>query len=237
MKISIDKNKYLILSVVFILFTVVGTISHELGHIAVAKWLGYKTSLHYGYMNFDKSELEARLMDIYTENSAAIENGDDFEEKAEYESKVKTYTDHLLLVRIGGPVQTMLTGLIGLLIVLRRRTRIATYGLKFLDWLAIFLSLFWLRQVFNLVYSIAFGIIRPGSGYFGGDEMLISLYYSLPPGVIPIITAIAGLFLVSFIVFKIIPNQLRQTFIFSGLTGGIVGFVLWIFILGPIVLP
>ena len=37
----------------FIFFTVIGTLSHEYGHIAVAKYFGYETELHYGSMEFD----------------------------------------------------------------------------------------------------------------------------------------------------------------------------------------
>lgn len=36
----------------FIVFTVIGTLSHEMGHIAIARILGYKTTLHYGSMNY-----------------------------------------------------------------------------------------------------------------------------------------------------------------------------------------
>ena len=237
MNLSIDKNKYLILSAVFILFTVIGTISHELGHIAVAKGLGYKTSLHYGYMNFDDSELKDQLTVIYDENKIAIDADLDFEGKDEYEQLSKTYRNHLLLVRIGGPLQTMLTGLIGFFILLRRRTHIEEHGLQFLDWLAVFLALFWLRQVFNLIHSVMYGITGLSSQYFGGDELLISWSFSLPSGVIPITTGVAGLLISGFVLFKVIPGKLRQTFILSGLTGGVSGFVIWMYILGPLVLP
>ncbi|MBP6236340.1 MAG: hypothetical protein KA270_13730 [Saprospiraceae bacterium] len=48
MALTILKGKFIYLIVVgFILATIVGTISHEYGHIAVAKYLGYNTSLHF----------------------------------------------------------------------------------------------------------------------------------------------------------------------------------------------
>ncbi len=43
---------FLILTFGFILFTAIGTVSHEYGHIAVAKFHGYETELHYGSMNY-----------------------------------------------------------------------------------------------------------------------------------------------------------------------------------------
>jgi len=48
MALTILKGKFIYLIVGgFVLATIVGTISHEYGHIAVAKYLGYKTFLHY----------------------------------------------------------------------------------------------------------------------------------------------------------------------------------------------
>ena len=45
MKTSIDIKKFLVLTLAFILFTAIGTLSHEYGHIIVAKKLGYQTKL------------------------------------------------------------------------------------------------------------------------------------------------------------------------------------------------
>ena len=39
------QNYHHLISIVlaFVVFTIIGTLSHELGHIAVAKYLGYQT--------------------------------------------------------------------------------------------------------------------------------------------------------------------------------------------------
>jgi hypothetical protein len=52
METRIDIKSLFILTIVFILFTAIGTVSHEYGHISVAKIYGYETSLHYGSMNY-----------------------------------------------------------------------------------------------------------------------------------------------------------------------------------------
>ena len=52
MKISINIKYLFVFSILFILFTVIGTVSHEYGHMAVAKYLGYETVLHYGSVNY-----------------------------------------------------------------------------------------------------------------------------------------------------------------------------------------
>ena len=59
MKISIDIKHLIYFSLGFVLFTIIGTVSHEYGHIIVAKSLGYETTLHYGSMNsYPKGYLE-----------------------------------------------------------------------------------------------------------------------------------------------------------------------------------
>lgn len=51
-KTKIYKDKLIILSLGFICFTIIGTLSHEYGHIFVAQKLGYTTQLHYGSMSW-----------------------------------------------------------------------------------------------------------------------------------------------------------------------------------------
>lgn len=233
MNIPIDIKKLLIFSLAFILFTALGTVSHEYGHIVVAKSLGYETTLHYDSMNYNHSNLNDKLIKIYDENKTVIENEIDFEQKADNESGIKKLTSDGLLVTLGGPLQTTITGTIGLILILWRRKKIEVNGLKFIDWLAVFLSLFWLREVFNVVISFGREIISPNGSYFGGDEKSISEILNLWQGTISIILGVIGLAISLFIVFRIIPYRLRLTFILSGLTGGIIGFILWMDILGP----
>lgn len=236
MKITFNIKSFLILTSVFIFFTAIGTITHEYGHLLVAKYFGYETSLHYGSMNYN-SELNDKLIEIYNENKKAIENGQNFERKVEFESGIKKLQLNRLLITIGGPLQTILTGVIGLTILFIRRNNIKTFGLKILDWLAVFLSLFWLREVFNLMTSIGSEIISPNGSYFGGDEKNISYGLNLWEGTIPIILGFTGLLISLFIIFKVIPVRQRLTFIISGPIGGILGFILWMNILGPKLLP
>jgi hypothetical protein len=250
MNISINIKSLLILTVVFILFTVIGTVTHEYGHIAVAKYFGYETTLHYGSMNYyPKGYLEdndLKELKSLTKDYANIEY-DSW--PAEVKLKAKEYGNILqkrywseksnngLFVRIGGPFQTMLTGTIGLLILLWRRKSIFKNGMKLLDWLAIFLSLFWLRKVFNLVTSIGEELMSPNGTWFGGDELYISQGLNLWNGTISIVLATIGITISLYVIFRILPKKIRLTFIISGFIGGISGFVLWMNIIGPKILP
>jgi hypothetical protein len=237
MKNSIDIKHLIFIILGFVLFTVIGTVSHEFGHIIIAKSLGYETILHYGSMNYDNSNYKKRIVEIYNQNKTEIENGTEFKHKAEYEKGVKKLTNNILLVRIGGPLQTITTGIIGLIIIYWRRKKIKEDGLKLFDWFAIFLSLFWLREVFNLSMSIGSELIKPDGSYFGGDEKRISELLNLWNGTVSCLLGIVGLIISAYIVFKVLPKKLRLTFILGGFLGGIFGFILWMNILGPKILP
>lgn len=219
----------------FILCTIIGTLSHELGHVSVARILGYETTLHYGSMNWDTESHYKELRDIYSQYKTEIESGLDFPRKEELKMKQKKVDGHTLLILLGGPVQTMLTGTFGLLFLYWRRKFIRQYSLKLIDWAAIFMALFWLREAFNLLISVAGGFFS--GRYFGGDEFNISQLLELPGGAIPIISGILGMMLSAYTVFKWVPKNKRFTFILGGFAGGISGFVLWMYILGPVLLP
>lgn len=234
----------------FILFTAIGTVSHEYGHIAVAKYFGYETSLHYGSMNYypkgylkDK-DLEdfKKLIKEYRQTEQESWPDDVKKKVAEYQNILeKRYWNEKsnkgIYVTIGGPLQTILTGTLGLIILFVRRKNIQNKGLKIIDWLAVFLGLFWLREIFNLVHSLVSEIISPNGRWFGGDEYYISKDLNLWSGTIPIILGTISLIISIYIVFKIVPKNLRLTFILSGLSGGISGFILWMNIIGPRLLP
>lgn len=202
MNITIDIKSFLILTIVFILLTPIGTISHEYGHIVAAKYFGYETSLHYGSMNYypkgylQDKDLEAykTLTKDYWDTEYELWPNDIKEKATEYrnifeERYWNEKSNKGLFVTIAGPLQSILTGTIGLIILMVRRKSIHRNGLKILDWLAVFLSLFWLRQIFNLVTSIGGEIISPDGTWFGGDELAISQGLNLWSGTIPITLA------------------------------------------------
>ncbi len=250
MKIAIDIKSFIILTIAFILFTAIGTVSHEFGHIVVAKYFGYETSLHYGSMNYyPKGYLQDADLEAYntlTKDYWHIEYEswpNEIKEKAEKYGSIleerywSEKSNKGLFISMGGPVQTLLTGIIGLIILFLRRKSIHIKGLKIIDWLAVFLSLFWLREIFNIVHSLGAEIISPNGSWFGGDEYYISKDLNLWPGTIPILLGTTGLLISVYIVFKIVPKNLRLTFILSGIIGGISGFILWMNIMGPKLLP
>lgn len=250
MNFRINIKSLIVLTLVFILFTAIGTVSHEYGHIAVAKHFDYETSLHYRSMNYyPEGYLQDSNLEAYNTLTKEYWNTeyeswpDDVKKKSEEYQNIlekrywKEKNDKGIYVTLGGPLQTILTGVIGLIILFIRRKNIQNENLELIDWLAVFLGLFWLREIFNLVNSLGSEIISQNGKWFGGDEYYISQYLSLWSGTIPIILGVMGLIVSIYIVFKVVPKDFRLTFIISGLIGGVSGFIIWMNLIGPILLP
>lgn len=192
------------LSIIFVLFTIVGTLSHEIGHYLTAKLLDFDASIHYDRVNWGGK------------NASSIQN---------------------FWISLGGPIQTMLTGTIGFVIILKRKFKNQLIEFNRFDWFLFFLSLFWLRQPFNLIVSLFLGLTNKRSSFYGGDEAYLSSSLGFAEGFLPILFGGIGLVICSYLIFRILPQKHRFTLILSGLIGGSFGFWFWVKILGPYLLP
>jgi len=205
---TIDKRLLLYLIIAFMFATIIGTLSHEYGHFFAAKLIGLDAKVHYAYVSYNCS--------------------DNFREFTAFDG---------LLLTMGGPLQTILTGIIGLCLLFANKRKILKMNkLDVKSWVYVFLSLFWLRQVANFaVWSIRSLI----SGKFsrGSDEIGLAMYFQLPEWSIIAATALLGLMVAVFVIFKFIPINQRFTFILSGLIGGVSGYYLWLESIGKLIMP
>lgn len=227
---TFNPRLFVFLTLAFMVCTVIGTLSHEGGHYLVGKALGFKPTFHYGSVNPRAAGDLESLWALRTELSE-----DEFREQ--WLHAIARHQRHRFMFTLGGPLQTMLTGTIGLILILifsrhyRNKDRLGLWL-----WAPIFLSLFWLRQSFNLA-SGAIYLLKNGYRSGRDDESKLSFYFGLPQSSILIVTGIIGLLVLAFIVLKYVPERNRATFIAAGLAGGGLGFPIWFFWLGPILLP
>ena len=226
------KSVLIILS--FILFTIIGTLSHEAGHILPAKILGYQTTLHYGSMEWI-SEFLIYSNTLYKKYATADKIP---QEESEHLNKLKSKekNDNFWIL-IGGPVQTIVTGMLGMVILYRRKHTLNKTPFGLINWLGVFLSLFWSRQIFNFLIGGLTYLSGRKNTPFGGDEVEISMFLGLPNGTAGIFTAMLAILICSFIVFLIVPRQDRKVFISSGIIGSVLGYLIWFEWIGPWILP
>lgn len=223
---------YLVLG--FIAATVVGTLTHEAGHYIVAKKLGYEAKIRYASMHYENSDFKA-FHEFYYENEEVLKSKKDNSVIKQYFNLRHKAYKSTNLVTLGGPIQTIITGTLGFLLLWFNRKKIG-YKLTLLQWSFVFMAFFWSRQVANFFIGLYFLAIR-GEWTSQGDETNISEYFRLPIWSLNAITATIAIVLLLIVVFKLIPKQQRFTFILGGLTGSIIGFPLWMKLLGPAILP
>ncbi len=234
---TVDIKLSLFLVIGFILFTAVGTVTHELGHYSFAKLLGHDASINYAYTQWDDKERSNYLDSVEARYSNEISNGINYPQKQQYETMLAKEKHDGFIIALGGPLQTMLTGTIGFLILYWNRKKYLTSAqLNFTQWLIIFISLFWLREAFNFMQGILKYML---TGHFpdSNDEARLAtslnmheLSFSLP-------AAIIGTTILAIVIFKYIPINQRLTFMISGFIGGLLGFYLWLLKFGPILMP
>ena len=142
-----------------------------------------------------------------------------------------------LLIKLGGPLQTMLTGTIGLLAMsLVKPKFLRAVSLRGWQWAIILVTLFWLRQPFNLATAIS-QYLATGHAGRHGDEIGLALMLGLPSWSIHFITGLIGLFVFAIVLFKYIPTIQRFTFVCAAAAGCISGYVLWFDVIGQYILP
>lgn len=222
----------------FVFFTVIGTLSHEGGHFIAGKALGYNASLHYGYTDFGENSTGRALQEYYDRwGDTGMVDADTARQKSFALLLEKQRQENKWII-LGGPLQTMVTGTIGfILLIIYRKKIVRKSSLNIRQWLLIFLSLFWLRQVANAATGLF--IKKPVIGMEGmiADEIKLAVYYKMPYMSILFGTAVIGLILSVLVIFIFIPARERLTFIAAGFFGGIAGFIGWFFFAGPWLMP
>jgi hypothetical protein len=165
-----------------------------------------------------------------------------------YEMSINYATTHIqddsfvspqnsFLITLCGPIQTLLTGTIGcVLLFVNRKKFQSSDKLSSGQWGLVFVSLFWLRPIANFVTWLGSYLIT-GEFYQGGDEGRIAAYLGLPGWSILTLTATLGFLVLVLVIFKFIPPNQRITFMISGMTDGITGYLFWLVWFGKYMLP
>jgi hypothetical protein len=218
--------------------------------VKAAGYDGMEIAAHYGYTNLGKMSITYRqnvdtinfLRDKYKliqkrGEHFFLSDTIDFPEKPYYERLIQKQRQILFPINLGGPVQTMMTGTIGLsLLLLNKRWWKGKKTLSLSAWLVVFAALFWLRQSFNFVMATYSMLVR---GHWSSrmDEVKIANYLHLWPATISLVTGLAGLGVLAFVALRVIPGSQRLTFLIGGLIGGSLGFWIWLSWIGPKLMP
>src|ERR1700761_295456 len=131
-----NKRLFLLLFAGFIVATVAGTLLHECGHYLVAKHFKYKdTYIGYKYTNFGSSPVGDSLTALETTYAQAIKDRQPFPEQKRYDLLCKKQRHDNYIALAGGPLETMLSGTLGLcLLFMFRKSYRQAKTLTFWQW-------------------------------------------------------------------------------------------------------
>lgn len=137
-----------------------------------------------------------------------------------------------IIITMGGPIATWLQSLIPFSFLVfhykKEERKEFKNDLPPLFVILLCFATFCSRFIFNAVGGFFRG--------FQGDEGKISRFYGLYPGTIILISAAIAL-LILFYLLYMIPKQFRFTLIFGAVAGAILGYYLWYYQLGELLLP
>jgi hypothetical protein len=228
---------FLFLVVGFVFFTVFGTLSHEFGHFAVARFLGHPAKISYGSTYNSDANLRAQYDTIMKKYEKEYKADLAYPGKERFELEVSKFKANHIFIILGGPVQTLLTSIIAFILILINIELFRNQNnLSFSKWLLVFFALFSLRQPANLFTGII-GYLITGKFSNANDEAKIDFLLALPPFTSSVLTSLLGLSIFAFIFLRVIPKPIRITFAAAGLVGGVLGFYWWFYVFGSILLP
>jgi len=239
---KIQPRLFLLLTLGFIVLTGVGTLSHEVAHYLTMKHFGYRPKLHYASSSFGPRAFpEVAVLDsLYKADKSKITAPWQSPQKARFTTlkkqflQAKAYDE--FICRLAGPLHTVITGLIGFVLLIYRKGHISTTGMAWADWFCVLLTFFWSRQVLNLVVS-SFQYLINSKERLQSDEPQLSLYLDMPWFTLTIATGCLAAIALSWIVLFIIPLRQRPAFITACIAGIAIGWVVYMHWLGPILLP
>lgn len=104
--------------------TVIGTLSHELGHYTAAKLIGNEAKINYAQTFSYNPSLSTELKSIYDNYYNEINEKKEFPLKDKLKELRTQEIEEAKITSIGGPLQTMLTGTLGFILLLCNRKNI-----------------------------------------------------------------------------------------------------------------
>lgn len=201
--------RILIFTAIFFFTTIIGSFLHELGHYTSAILLGHRAVPYISHTIY-----KYQLPDEFKDRPLDEINIQLLEQKMNY---------HSYLMSLGGVLQTVITGLMGfILLIFLGRPKDSSY----LGW-----RIFGLCATFFLFRSIFifFDFIFLNKENFKSDEVEIGNYLNLPVGLIPSLLGISALLICCISFTFYFPKTLHQPCLLGLGIGGTAGmFLLYI---------
>lgn len=203
----------------FFIAAIAGTLLHECGHI-VAAWFCGCRQFHLGYCYMHAYDCN---VDYYPPLTTLGE---------EYN---RVLINKRLWEVAGGPLQTNLTGLLGIVLLYRISRRRVIDAFKNLDLFYIVLCFFLSRNIFNSLTGFL-SVKVTTRQYTRADETKLFYHFGINHTVGYILMLLIASALLAYVVFVLVKKHRWQLILYGG-AGSVVGGVVWLRWLGSLLLP
>ena len=229
---------FFILTISFIVFSICSILIQLFAFYPAASFFSYESSISYNQTGICKKCEKDTIVERMNEHTF-YENGmsEDFIQKNKLKESVTQHKVEQTLIRSVSPTIFILLGTLGFVYLLKKnKQKFVPIDFSLKKWIAIFLSLFWLRELFLLLIYL-FSLIMKKEDLLIINEINIAETIAVSPLLILLPLGLIAIFISYTVVFIFIPKAQRSVFIFAQLLGCITGVLLWFRIIGPFLLP
>ena len=222
-------KRFIMLTFGFVVVILVGYFLNEDVKKATATALGYSGSYerYFARCLFQSDSMNSAFEKIIESYRSLGDTSQAFRKDKEWVKLIKLDERNYAIIESSGNLFTFLISITGLTAwFIRRRKKII---IKCGDWLALMMSLFFLRE--TIIIGIDFIAHRKLC-----DEAKFWKYLGLNWYYSDLILFWLGIILLLFILFYVVPKNYRLTFILSGFLGSIISFILIVRFLGNLLL-
>ena len=214
----------------------VTVLEHEGGHILAAKILGYETRLHYARMDAFGTPVADQWNKFMLEHAKEIVDGVPFENDQRFEELDRQFFWDNYLITLGGPITSVLTGMVGFFILIYRQKRNSCWSVS--NWIGLFLSIFLTRYLYMFFHRLPqYWLTGDKVTYYTRDEVWLAYRMGLPTWMFFISAGLIAFAICWYIFFRIIGKDIRPPIFWGSLIGTGTSYILWIHWIGPIILP
>ncbi len=222
-------KRFMSFTIGFITIILVGYFLNENIKKATATSIGYSGyyNRYIGRCMFYNDSMESSYDKIRKSYTSRGDTSQAFRKDKEWVQLVKLDERNYAIIESSGNLFTLLMSITGFMIwFIRRRRKIL---IKCVDWLALMMSLFFLRETIVIgIDLIAHRKLCDEAKFW--KYLGLNCYYS------DLILFWLGIILLLFILFYVVPKNYRLTFILSGFLGSIISFILIVRFLGHLLL-
>jgi hypothetical protein len=217
--------------IVFVAVAIIGMTLHENVRKITAQTLGYEGHFckGWGQLLFSNEKLQNDIRTIRESNIEAIKSNQFFKDRDKWDALVLRDRKDEAMIELSGLIFTFSLSMVGLLILLLRR-KTNPNRFRLVDWSAVFLSLFIVKEAVTSFQRIYFGRMLC-------DHAKLAEYFGMPVFLSEWILLIYSMLFSVLILLRFVPRNRLFLFVLAGILGGITAVILWLLFAGNMLFP